>query len=82
MTFCGATINQIKTTKQPISGKIIVSTCYFPDYLHNFDKDYSESKTLNYINELIANIETFHMKVARMTRNPSNINTDLIYKYL
>ena len=71
MTFCGATINQIKTSKQPITGKIIVSTCYFPNYLHKFDKrEWDESKSLNYINELIANIETFQMKVARYTSNP------------
>lgn len=72
MIFCGARINQIKSTKQPISGKIIISTCYFPNYLHNFDKgSWSDtSKSLNYINELIANIETFEMKVARFSSNP------------
>ena len=71
MTFCGATINQIKSSKQPITGKIIVSTCYFPNDLHEFDKDsWDEAKSLNYINELIANIETFQMKIARYTSNP------------
>jgi len=71
MLFCGSRITQLKTTKQPISGKIIVSTCYFPNYLHDFDKGYwDDSRSLNYINELIANIETFEMKVARYTSNP------------
>jgi hypothetical protein len=71
MLFCGSRITQLKTTKQPISGKIIVSTCYFPNYLHDFDKgDWDDSKSLNYINELIANIETFEMKVARYTSKP------------
>ena len=71
MLFCGSRITQLKTTKQPISGKIIVSTCYFPNYLHDFDKGYwDDSRSLNYINELIANIETFEMKVARYTSKP------------
>lgn len=71
MTFCGARINTIKTTKQPIQGKIVVSTCYFPNYLHYFDKGRrNESKSLTYINQLIANIETFAMKVARFTSHP------------
>jgi hypothetical protein len=39
--------------------------------LHDFDKGYwDDSRSLNYINELIANIETFEMKVARYTSNP------------
>jgi hypothetical protein len=71
MTFCGSRITQIKNTKHPISGKIIVSTCYFPNYMHDFDKgDWGDSISLNYINELIANIETFEMKVSRYTSNP------------
>jgi len=70
--FFGSTIKQIKTTKHNISDKIIVSTCYFPNYMNDFDKDgwSGNSRSLTYINELIANIETFQMKVARFTSNP------------
>lgn len=71
MSICGSRINQIKTTKQPIARKIVVSTCYFPNYLHYFDKGrWNESKSLTYINELIANIETFQMKITRFTSHP------------
>lgn len=71
MSFCGSKINIIKSTKQHITDKIVVSTCYFPNYLHYFDKgSWKESRSLTYINELIANIETFQMKVARFTSHP------------
>lgn len=71
MTFFGSRINQIKTTKTPISNKIVVSTCYFPNYKHYFHRGWNNSsRNLNYINKLIENIETFAMKTSRFTSHP------------
>ena len=45
---------------------IVVSTCYFTP------SDFSvNNKTFNYFNELIANIESFQMKINKYTTNPS-----------
>lgn len=66
--FCGSKLKVIKKASIAEKDKIIVSTCYFPNYLHKFDK--LNGRNLDYINNLIANIETFDMKVQRFTSNP------------
>ena len=63
--FCGAKLKTIKKTKNIIHDKIVVSTCYFPAISFNL-----YDKPIEYINELIANIETFDIKIKQFTSNP------------
>ena len=69
--FLGCTITCIKKATnvytQPSKDIIVVSTCFF--IKSNFDID---DKTFKYIDELIANIESFQMKINRFTTNPTN----------
>ena len=71
-TFLNCKIKCIKkattvyeTTPNP-EDIIVMSTCYFIP--SNFSKN---EKTFKYINELIANIESFQMKIDRFTTNPN-----------
>lgn len=70
--FCGATIKPIKicNTESSAHGKIIVSTCYFHNSYLFIDR--YNGRNLEYLDGLIANIETFDMKIQRFTSTPEN----------
>ena len=68
--FLNCHIKNIKTANSvhtnTANNIIVVSSCYFTP--SNFSVD---NKTFNYVNELIANIESFHLKINKYTTNPS-----------
>jgi len=69
--FLGCTITPLKEandvyTKTNKEDIIVVSTCFFISSNFNID-----NKTFKYIDELIANIESFQMKINRFTTNPT-----------
>lgn len=66
--FCGAEIKPIKLAKYSGNDKIVISTCYFHNselYFNRYD-----GRQMEYINGLIANIETFDLKIRKYTSNP------------
>ena len=72
--FLGCTIINIKKAENmptiqdhTSSSTIVVSTCFFISSDFNIN-----DKTFTYVDELIANIESFQMKIDRFTTNPTN----------